>query len=296
MKQRAGKRKTEGTGTPARFQNTADAGVSYQSQGSPGAAARQNDNPTFLTAVSEAISKLTNEVRRWWRNVGAASRPREPVEPSNQAREAIDVLNAKKSTSFNDDNPSHEEMLKELWGLLKPGVPFERISKNWDQIGFQGTNPATDFRGQGLLGLVNLVYFARHFTDDALEILERPHSGFPLAIAAINVSAKLTEMLAKHPGEVGNRLFGGSASSAEMESRFNELFAMVFANFEQFYSDRITAYLNAGGNPAFTIMQYNPIQKEYFETVLKAVQLGEFDAKYSNPALSRRSSRAEADN
>ena len=239
------------------------------------------------------------------------------------------MLNAKKSTSFNDDNPSHEEMLKELWGttspapspprnsllvilalivwwllwvfcggagLLKPGVPFERISKNWDQIGFQGTNPATDFRGQGLLGLVNLVYFARHFTDDALEILERPHSGFPLAIAAINVSAKLTEMLAKHPGEVGNRLFGGSASSAEMESRFNELFAMVFANFEQFYSDRITAYLNAGGNPAFTIMQYNPIQKEYFETVLKAVQLGEFDAKYSNPALSRRSSRAEADN
>ena len=78
---------SQGTGTPARFQNTADAGVSYQSQGSPGAAARQNDNPTFLTAVSEAISKLTNEVRRWWRNVGAASRPREPVEPSNQARE-----------------------------------------------------------------------------------------------------------------------------------------------------------------------------------------------------------------
>jgi len=42
-------------------------------------------------------------------------------------------------------------------------------------------------------------------------------------------------------------------------------------------------------------MQYNPIQKEYFETVLKAVQQGEFDAKYSNPTLSRRSSRLDAD-
>ena len=40
-------------GTPARFQNTADAGVSYQRQRSPGSAARANNNnePTFLAAV-----------------------------------------------------------------------------------------------------------------------------------------------------------------------------------------------------------------------------------------------------
>ena len=34
----------------------------------------------------------------------------------------------------------------------------ERISKQWQDIGFQGNNPATDFRGMGLLGLKSLLY------------------------------------------------------------------------------------------------------------------------------------------
>ena len=33
-----------------------------------------------------------------------------------------------------------------------------RISKQWQELGFQGDNPATDFRGMGLLGLQCLVY------------------------------------------------------------------------------------------------------------------------------------------
>lgn len=33
-----------------------------------------------------------------------------------------------------------------------------RISKQWQEIGFQGNNPATDFRGMGMLGLNCLLY------------------------------------------------------------------------------------------------------------------------------------------
>lgn len=46
----------------------------------------------------------------------------------------------------------------QLWNGLQPGVALtERISPQWTIIGFQGNDPATDFRGMGLLGLLNLV-------------------------------------------------------------------------------------------------------------------------------------------
>ena len=45
-------------------------------------------------------------------------------------------------------------MLMSLWNTLKPGEALDdRMSKKWIDIGFQGMDPATDFRGSGLLGL-----------------------------------------------------------------------------------------------------------------------------------------------
>ena len=37
-----------------------------------------------------------------------------------------------------------------LWNLMMPHTPLkERICKQWGDIGFQGTDPQTDFRGMG---------------------------------------------------------------------------------------------------------------------------------------------------
>ena len=48
-------------------------------------------------------------------------------------------------------------MLDQLWKNLKPNEKLiSRISDQWISIGFQGNDPATDFRGAGLLGLINL--------------------------------------------------------------------------------------------------------------------------------------------
>ncbi len=35
--------------------------------------------------------------------------------------------------------------------------PCQRITKQWQDIGFQGDDPGTDFRGMGMLGLHNLM-------------------------------------------------------------------------------------------------------------------------------------------
>nr|XP_020638726.1 ELMO domain-containing protein 2 isoform X2 [Pogona vitticeps] len=95
---------------------------------------------------------------------------------------------------YNSDNKEHEEQLMELWNLLMPHEKLKaRITKQWCDIGFQGDDPKTDFRGMGMLGLANLLYFSKHYPREARQILVRsnhPKLGYSYAIVGIN----LTEM------------------------------------------------------------------------------------------------------
>lgn len=62
-----------------------------------------------------------------------------------------------RTTGYDSSNQEHEEILLELWELLMPGRKLEsRINNSWKEIGFQGEDPKTDFRGMGILGLHNL--------------------------------------------------------------------------------------------------------------------------------------------
>jgi len=55
---------------------------------------------------------------------------------------------------YNKKNEDHEEKLQKLWDTLKPEEKLqERVTKKWIDIGFQGADPATDFRVSGILGL-----------------------------------------------------------------------------------------------------------------------------------------------
>ena len=68
------------------------------------------------------------------------------------------VMNKLFFTAYNAENLVHEQQLLQLWSLLQPGVPLmTRKTKQWQNIGFQGDDPKTDFRGMGLLGLENLL-------------------------------------------------------------------------------------------------------------------------------------------
>ena len=54
-------------------------------------------------------------------------------------------------------------MLMTLWSTLKPNETLDaRLSKQWIDIGFQGMDPVTDFRGSGLLGLKQLSKLCTH--------------------------------------------------------------------------------------------------------------------------------------
>ncbi|GAB5570488.1 ELMO domain-containing protein 2 isoform X1 [Prionailurus iriomotensis] len=105
----------------------------------------------------------------------------------------LDVESVRKRP-YDSDNLQHEKLLLKLWNLLMPTKKLKaRISKQWADIGFQGDDPKTDFRGMGILGLINLVYFSENYTSEAHQILSRsnhPKLGYSYAIVGIN----LTEM------------------------------------------------------------------------------------------------------
>ena len=60
---------------------------------------------------------------------------------------------------FSFENAQHAEILFKVWSSLKGADDKleSKITKRWNEIGFQGTDPSSDFRGMGLLGLVNLL-------------------------------------------------------------------------------------------------------------------------------------------
>uniref|UniRef100_S4NI36 ELMO domain-containing protein 2 n=1 Tax=Pararge aegeria TaxID=116150 RepID=S4NI36_9NEOP len=108
-------------------------------------------------------------------------------------RQLMNDVESLRRTQYDSNNPEHEEKLSKLWDLLLPGRPLEaRISKEWQDIGFQGDDPKTDFRGMGILGLDNLLYFSTKYTLASHQVLSHslhPKYGYTYAIVGINLTS-----------------------------------------------------------------------------------------------------------
>eukprot|EP00050_Salpingoeca_kvevrii_P007727 m.298154 g.298154 ORF g.298154 m.298154 type:complete len:358 (+) comp13794_c0_seq1:112-1185(+) len=245
--------------------------------------------------VSRSCTQLRDRLRRWMGtrrgsagiSDGFDSSSAEPFSDSAQA--AFDVIDVAKKTAFLDDHDGHMGELRELWLLMLPDEPFERISPRWGELGFQGKDPATDFRGQGHLGLRNLLHVVRSDPARAREIAARDGLAFPFAIAVINVSSELLRTLAANPA-VANRLFEGITSGDHALDVYDQLFSLVFLEFERFHADALHAFLNAGGNPAFAVMEFNNIRQRYFDTLRSQMRSGEFGTAFVRPARHRAAS------
>lgn len=109
-------------------------------------------------------------------------------------------LKMQRDQSYNKENPEHEELLLRLWKATFPNTTLEnRVCEQWKLIGFQGTDPATDFRGMGILGLNNLLYFAEVHPETFRKIVtvqaERKERDYPVAVAGINITQMLYDLL-----------------------------------------------------------------------------------------------------
>jgi hypothetical protein len=114
-----------------------------------------------------------------------------------------------KNESFDLFREDHVLLLNELWNNLRPDklrgmtenneVNTNLISSDWTEIGFQGSDPTTDFRGMGILGLTQLYYFSRNRNQAARLILQAftqdKQRYYPMAIIGINITRFLLELI-----------------------------------------------------------------------------------------------------
>ncbi|NXD83449.1 ELMD2 protein, partial [Halcyon senegalensis] len=159
---------------------------------------------------------------------------------------------------YDSDNEEHEEQLIELWNLLMPHESLKaRISKQWCDIGFQGDDPKTDFRGMGLLGLVNLVYFSKHYTHEARQILSRsnhPKLGYSYAIVGINLTEMAYSLLKN--GALKSHLYNMVSGLPQME-HFHQFYCYLAYEFDKFWFEE---------EPE-SIMHFNEYREKFHEKI-----------------------------
>ncbi|KAI5389490.1 hypothetical protein KIW84_074956 [Lathyrus oleraceus] len=101
-----------------------------------------------------------------------------PLTPLEEER--LQRLQERLQVSYDETCPDHQESLRALWQCAFPNVPLKGlISDQWKDMGWQGANPSTDFRGCGMISLENLLFFARKYPVVVEERWRPSYMGIP---------------------------------------------------------------------------------------------------------------------
>ncbi|XP_040995416.1 ELMO domain-containing protein A-like isoform X2 [Juglans microcarpa x Juglans regia] len=145
--------------------------------------------------------------------------------------ECLQRLQSRLDVSYDCSIPEHQEALRALWNAAFPEEELRGlISEQWKDMGWQGKDPSTDFRGGGFISLENLLFFAKNFPD-LLQKQEGDRSvwEYPFAVAGVNITFMLIQMLdleAVKPRTLVGATF--LKFLAESESAFDLLYCITF--------------------------------------------------------------------
>ncbi|KAJ7972002.1 ELMO domain-containing protein A [Quillaja saponaria] len=102
---------------------------------------------------------------------------------------------------FDGSQKEHQAALKHLWRLAYPDKELPSLkSELWKDMGWQGPDPSTDFRGGGVISLENLIFFGQKYPESFQRLLHKKDGNraeweYPFAVAGINISFMLAQML-----------------------------------------------------------------------------------------------------
>lgn len=144
-------------------------------------------------------------------------------------------------TAVSWDVPEHATLLRRLWDSWSPvlnptspivgsgtatnptslpSLPFPgEVSEDWKLLGFQGTNPTTDFRGVGLLSLKVLVYLGERYPELIHVLMSLQSTSlmnprqYPLACAGINLVCAVVNLLETSTPSPSSSSSSGASSS-----------------------------------------------------------------------------------
>ncbi|VFQ67473.1 unnamed protein product [Cuscuta campestris] len=127
------------------------------------------------------------------------------LNPLQEAR--LKHLKQRVAVPFDGSFREHQEALKQLWKLAYPKRELPSLkSELWKDMGWQGCDPSSDFRGGGYISLENLIYFAKAYPESFQNLLQKRNGKrseweYPFAVAGINISFMLVQMLDLQSGK-----------------------------------------------------------------------------------------------
>ncbi|XP_010886638.2 ELMO domain-containing protein 2 isoform X2 [Esox lucius] len=173
-------------------------------------------------------------------------------------RNLFESVEELRKETFDSDKVEHEEMLLKLWDLLMPDTKLEsRVTKQWGDIGFQGDDPKTDFRGMGMLGLTNLAFFSEHYTEEARQVLSHanhPNLGYSYAIVGINLTEMAYSLLKS--GALKPHFYNTVSGRPELQ-HFHQLYCYLAYQFDRFWVEE---------KPA-SIMEFNHYREKFHDQI-----------------------------
>ncbi|XP_037121170.1 ELMO domain-containing protein 2 [Syngnathus acus] len=176
---------------------------------------------------------------------------------------------------FSPENPQHEDMLIKLWELLMPSVTLEsRVTKQWGDIGFQGDDPKTDFRGMGVLGLTNLLFFSENYTQEARQVLSHanhPKLGYSYAIVGINLTEMAYSLLKS--GALKAHFYNTVPGAPDLR-HFHQLYCYLAFEFDKFW--RV--------EEPESIMLFNQYREKFHDVILSRLEDPQVSLTLSTPS------------
>ncbi|GMP82372.1 hypothetical protein CsSME_00036708 [Camellia sinensis var. sinensis] len=164
--------------------------------------------------------------------------------------ERLRRLKHRMKVNFDASRVEHQEGLKALWSATYPGQELHGlVSDQWKEMGWQGKDPSTDFRGAGFISLENLLFFAKTFST-SFQCLLKKQGGkraaweYPFAVAGVNITFMIMQMLdldATKPRTFVRTVFLQMLS--ENEWAFDLLYCVAFVVMDKQWLEKNATYM-----------------------------------------------------
>ncbi|XP_020101584.1 ELMO domain-containing protein C-like isoform X1 [Ananas comosus] len=201
----------------------------------------------FVSSFGTFIGKLFS---RSSANQQAQSDKKFSIYLSPLQEERLRHLRQRVEVPFDGSSVDHQDALKQLWMLAYPNRELPPLkSELWKEMGWQGSDPSTDFRGGGFISLENLIYFAKHYPDSFHRLLHkedgvRSEWEYPFAAGGINISYMLIQMLDLQSGKLTSKagarfveLLGGD------DLAFDNLYCVAFQMLDRQWLAKRATYM-----------------------------------------------------
>ena len=154
-----------------------------------------------------------------------------PPKLTKQLHEERNLIFAMALCKFDDHNTFHTRALSTVYQRLSGSTaPCPRFGSHWEDVGFQGSDPTDDFRGVGMLGLFQLLWFldSQRLSSIALDIFRYSKltpTPLPFCVISLNITCICLQALRE------GCLSKECNRSGEVVHVCNNFYASIFVSF-----------------------------------------------------------------